>query len=409
VYRSQLMLVTLIDSKLAADMAQSLLNQANQNKGEWDRWTHMTGATHVMEGDAAAQSVPSIVAFGGTDFDQAAAFASLRTAATVPTENDRSREGCNVACPGQRPSLDQWLTIHYIPTQSNAWGGAGETLEDVTADFALAQWARRLGDDESYRQFMERSGYWRNIFNPSATPERGYIQNRNEDGTWPRFTPQSSNGFAEGSSAQYTWMIPFDPQGLFEAMGGVGPALARLEEFFHQEDGTLAVSRAGALHADMSNEPSIGAPWLYLFLGRPDRAQQVIRETVKTLWKDAPDGIPGNDDLGAMSAWFVWAAMGMHPQTPGRAELLLASPLFPRVVIHREGGPQITIRAPQAAMDVFYVQGLRVDGQSWSKAWLPESFVEKGGTLEYALSTTPNLAWGSARADWPVSFPPSAR
>lgn len=345
VYRSQLMLVTLLDPKRAADMAQSLLNQADQNHGEWDRWTHMTGATHVMEGDAAAQSVPSIVAFGGTDFDQAAAFASLKAAATVPTANDRSKEGCNVACPGQRPSLDDWLTIHYIPTVSNAWGGAGETLEDVTADFALAQWAKRLGDSASHTTFMARSGYWRNIFNPKATPDRGYIQNRNADGTWPSFTPQSTNGFAEGSSAQYTWMIPFDPQGLFDAMGGVQPALDRLEEFFHQPDGTLAVARAGSLHADMSNEPSIGAPWLYLFLGHPDRAQQVIRETIKTIWRDQPNGIPGNDDLGAMSAWFVWAAMGMHPQTPGRAELLLASPLFPRVVVHRDRGPSITIRA----------------------------------------------------------------
>ena len=128
VYRSQLMLVTLLDPKVASDMAQSLLNQADQNHGEWDRWTHNTGATHVMEGDAAAQSVPSIVAFGGTDFDMARAFASLYTAATVPTKNDLSREGCNVACPGQRPSLDKWLSIHYIPTVSNAWGGAGETL-----------------------------------------------------------------------------------------------------------------------------------------------------------------------------------------------------------------------------------------------------------------------------------------
>ena len=257
--------------------------------------------------------------------------------------------------------------------------------------------------------FMDRSGYWRNIFNPKATPERGYIQNRNADGTWPQFTPQSTNGFAEGSSAQYTWMIPFDPQGLFDAMGGVGPALDRLAEFFHQPDGTLAVARAGSLHADMSNEPSIGAPWLYLFAGRPDRAQQVIRETIKTIWKDQPNGIPGNDDLGAMSAWFVWAAMGMHPQTPGRAELLLASPLFPHVVVHRDRGATITIRAPQANIETFYVQDLRLDGQPYGRAWLPESFVQKGGTLEYTLSTTANLKWASAPGDRPVSFSPAQR
>ena len=263
VYRSQLMLVTLLDPALAGDMAQSLLNQADQNHGEWDRWTHNTGATHVMEGDAAAQSVPSIAAFGGTNFDMKSAFASLYTAATVPTPADLSREGCNVACPGQRPSLDKWLTIHYIPTDSNAWGGAGETLEDVTADFALAQFARRLGNAKAAGELMARSGYWRNIFNPAATPDRGYMQNRNEDGTWPRFNPSASTGFAEGSSAVYTWMIPFDARGLFDAMGGIDAATARLDDFFHLPDGKLAVTGAGGLHAEMNNEPSIGAPWLY--------------------------------------------------------------------------------------------------------------------------------------------------
>jgi predicted alpha-1,2-mannosidase len=406
VYRSQLMLVTLLDPAIAGDMAQSLLNQANQNHGEWDRWTHNTGATHVMEGDAAAQSVPSIVAFGGTDFDMKAAFDSLYRAATVPTANDLSREGCNVACPGERPSLDKWLTIHYIPTQSNAWGGAGETLEDVTADFALSEFARRLNRTKEADELRARSGYWRNIFNPEATPDRGYIQNRNEDGTWPRFNPSSSNGFAEGSSAVYTWMIPFDVKGLFEAMGGVEAATTRLDDFFHRPDGTLAVTGAGGLHAEMNNEPSIGAPWLYSFAGRAERTQQIIRETIKVLWKDTPPGIPGNDDLGAMSAWFVWAAMGMHPLAPGRAELVLASPLFPRIVVHRGSGQTITVRAAGAKLDTFYVQSLRVNGQDSSRAWLPESFVTDGGTLDYTLGSTPNPRWASAPGDLPPSFGP---
>jgi putative alpha-1,2-mannosidase len=135
----------------------------------------------------------------------------------------------------------------------------------------------------------------------------------------------------------------------------------------------------------------------------------VIRETIRTIWKAEPGGIPGNDDLGAMSAWFVFAAMGMHPQTPGRAELLLASPLFPRIEVNRANGPRIIIRAPEASMDTFYVRSLRLDGRSHARAWLPESFVMRGGTLDYALGTTPNLSWGSAAADRPVSFGPGVK
>jgi len=408
VYRSQLMLVALLDPVVASDMAQSLLNQAMQNKGVWDRWTHNTGATHVMAGDSAAQAVPSILAFGGTEFDTRAAFASLLKAATVPTALDLSKEGCSVACPGQRPSLDKWLKIKYIPTESNAWGGAGETLEQSTADFALSDMARRLGDMPSAAMLRTRSGYWRNVFNPKATPDRGYIQNRNEDGTWaPRFTPSSTSGFAEGSSAVYTWMVPFDPRGLFELMGGSEAATKRLDEFFRRPDGSLAVSGGDRLRADMSNEPSIGAPWLYAFAGHPDKTQQIIRETIKVLWADTPRGIPGNDDLGSMSAWFVFAAMGMHPLTPGRAELLLTSPLFPRIVVHRGSGQTLTIRAPGAALETFYVQRLLVNGRQSHRAWLPESFISTSGTLDYVLGKTPNPQWGAAPADLPPSFGPN--
>jgi predicted alpha-1,2-mannosidase len=435
VYRSQLQLVTLLDAQIGADMAQSLFNQANQSHGDWDRWTHITGATHVMEGDAAAEAVPSIVAFGGTNFDMKGSFASLVQAATVPTPADGSNDGCNVACVGQRPSLDKWLTLHYIPTVSNAWGGAGETLEDVSADFAMSQFAARLGDRAREDEFLARSDYWRNIFNPHPTitagrggrgrggnaaagavpapaapveapADGGYIQNRNEDGTWPPLDPTGSNGFAEASAVVYTWMIPFNPRGLFEAMGGLEAANARLDKFFHTPDGALAVTRAGGLHAEMDNEPSIGAPWLYSFAGHPEKTAQVIRETIKQIWKDTPAGIPGNDDLGAMSAWFVWASMGMHPIAPGRAELLVASPLFPKVVVHRGGGRTITIAAPAAAMDTFYVQSLRVNGAASARAWLPEAFLEKSGTLDYALGPTPNATWGRALADVPPSFAP---
>lgn len=409
VYRSQLQLVTLLDPAVASDMAQSLLNQASQNGGVWDRWTHNTGATHVMAGDPSVPAVAGVVAFGGTGFDVAGAYASLARAATVPTTLDLSDEGCRVMCVGQRPALDQWLSIHYIPASSNAWGGAGETLEDVTADFALAELALHAGDTAGHARFRERSGYWRNLFNPAATPEGGYIQDRNADGTWTRFDPASTRGFAEGSSAQYTWMIPFDPAGLFAAMGGDTAALRRLDAFFHNDDGSWALTRLGGRKAELDNEPSIGAPWLYLFAGRPDRAHALIHEVRNRLWSDRPDGIPGNDDLGAMSSWFVWAALGMYPNYPGRAELLLTSPLFPEAVIRRANGVTITVRATGDNPAIPYVRALRVNGRPSTRAWVPASFVAQGGDLTFSLADAPDPRWGTGPNDAPPSFPPLAR
>jgi predicted alpha-1,2-mannosidase len=352
-----------------------------------------------MEGDAAAPALASIHAFGGTSFDAKGALASLVQAATQPTAHDLSSRGCNVACVGQRPSLDKWLAVHYIPAKSNAWGGAGETLEDATADFSLSQLAARLGDAQIARTFLDRAQYWKNLLN-----SRGYIQNRNEDGTWPPFDPASSQGFAEGSSAQYSWMVPFNVRGLFDAIGGIAEADRRLDAFFHNPDGSWALTRMGGTHAELDNEPSIGTPWLYLFAGKPYKTQQTVREAMHQLWSDRPYGLPGNDDLGAMSAWFVWSAIGLYPGIPGRAELLLGSPLFPQIVVRRAGGPTIRVNAPQARADAPYVQSLRVDGRPATRPWLAESFIRTGGTLDFTLGTEPNRSWGAAPTDAPPSF-----
>jgi predicted alpha-1,2-mannosidase len=406
VYRSQLQLVTWLMPKVGSDIAQSLYNQAQQNHGEWDRWTHDSGGTHVMAGDPAVPALAGIYAFGGRDFELKGAYASLKYAATHVSAHDLSNAGCNVECVGERPSLDQWMKLHYIAAKSHAWGGAGETLEDATADFALSQLASAVGDDAGRALFLARAGYWRNLFNPHATADGGYIQNRSADGTWPAFTPSTDDGFVEGTAAQYLWMVPFDVQDLFAALGGRAKATARLDAFFHDKDGNWALTNAGPLHPELNNEPSIGTPWLFDFAGQPWQTQKAVRVVLDTIWMNAPDGIPGNDDLGEMSSWYVWAALGMYPAIPGRAELLLGSPLFPRAVIHRPGG-DVTIEAPDASRENLYVHASALDGTPWTKPWLPESFAQHGGTLHFALDATPDKEWGSDATDAPPSFPPS--
>lgn len=407
IYRSQLQLLTWLMPKVGSDIAQSLYNQARQNHGEWDRWTHNSGGTHVMSGDPAVPALADIHAFGGHDFDLRDAYASLVRAATVPTAHDESDAGCNVECVGERPSLDQWLKLHYIATKSHAWGGAAETLEDVTADFALSQLAADVGDHAGERRFLARAGYWRNLYNPKAAPDGGYIQNRNADGSWPAFTPGTDDGFVEASAAVYLWMVPFDVHGLFQQLGGDTTAIARLDRFFHTADGKWAFTNAGPLHAELNNEPSIETPWLYDFAGQPYKAQATVRAVVNSLWKNAPDGIPGNDDLGEMSSWYVWSALGLYPEIPGRAELVLGSPLFTHAVIQGSGG-EVTIDAPKATTDTPYVHALEVDGKAWNKPWLPASFVAHGGRLGFTLQATPDRAWGSSTTDAPPSFPPKS-
>jgi len=404
VYRSQLQLVTLLDPQRGSDIAQSLLNQAEQNGGVWDRWTHLTGATGVMNGDPSPPSLAAIHAFGGRDFDLPRAYASLKRAATVPTAKDLARTGCPVLCVGQRPGLDQWLRLGYLPVGAPGWGSVSDTLEWVAADFGLSELALAAGDRDGARSFRQRSGGWRHLFNPQATSQGGYLQPRNADGSWAKFDPASDEEFVEGSGAQYLWMVPFDPAGLFAQLGGREAAIARLDAFFRNPDGSWAVTKSGPLHAELDNEPSIASPWLYNFLGQPWKTQATVRAAMRQIWTNTPQGISGNDDLGQMSSWYVWSALGLYPVYPGRAELVVGSPSFARATIQRPDGARIEIVGRNAALDAPYVQHLRVDGRDSDRAWLPADFVRRGGKLEFDLGSAPNEQWGTA--ELPPSFGP---
>ena len=420
VYRSQLQLLTWLDPQLGSDIAQSLYNQSQQDSGRWDRWTHLGGATHVMNGDPADGAIAAIWAFGGNSFDAKTALASLVRAAETPTREDLSDRGCPVECAGQRPGLDQYLKLHYIPVGAPAWGPAADTLEDVSADFSIAALAGHLGDKAVERRFLDRAQYWKNIWNPKAAPDGGYFMNRNADGTFPmeivdgdndsdhklqHFTPATGAGFVEGSAAQYVWMVPFNVAGLFDQMGGREQAVARLDRFFYNGEGKPAVTNSGELHAELNNEPSIETPWLYDFAGQPWKTQQLVRQVLDSIWKNAPNGIPGNDDLGEMSSWDVFASMGLYPEIPGRAELVLGSPIFTKVVVHRVQG-DVTIEAPAADATHYYVRGVKVDGAASEKTWLPESFAQKGGKLLFELTQAPVKSWGTDANDAPPSFAP---
>ena len=242
---------------------------------------------------------------------------------------------------------------------------------------------------------MQRSGGWRHLYNPAS----GYLEPRYASGAFkPGLDLLGGEGFAEGDAPQYTWMVPFDPAGLFAQLGGRRTAVERLDRHLAKlNDGPRSAN------AFLGNEPQLGVPWLYDWLGQPWKTQRVVRQALLTLFDDSPAGYPGNDDLGTMSAWYVFGALGLYPAVPGSDVLALASPLFPEAVIHLAGG-DVRIIAPAAASDTPYVRRLTVGRRRHERPWLSLADVACGARLRFDLGVDPAPRWGAGRRNAPPSF-----
>jgi predicted alpha-1,2-mannosidase len=384
-YRSQTQLMAVVEPKVTSDVVTSMLDGYDQT-GLMPKWAQNNGESYVMVGDPADGIIAGAYAFGARGFDTAHALDAMVHEATRPN-NDRPGEAV-------RDSLG------YLPIDGRNWGccnfyGPVSTqLEYDSADYAIASFARALGDQGDYTRFATRAQDWENVFNPVT----GYLQAKQANGAWAAgFTPGTSNGFVEGTSAQYTPMVPFNLKGLIAARGGTAAYSSYL-------DGLLSnITDPTSVNANLSNEPSLEIPWEYDYLGQPWKTQEAVRQAQTNLYFNAPVGSFGNDDLGAMSSWYVWSELGMYPETPGTGTLALGSPGFPRALITLGDGRTVRIDAPQAAADAPYVQSLTVDGASYDDSWLTFADLAKGASLRYTLGTEPNTGWASSASSVPPS------
>jgi predicted alpha-1,2-mannosidase len=376
IYRSEVPLLSVLAPKEMSDIAYTMIQFAEQG-GSWDRWTVANDYTGVMNGDPYHIIVSDAYAFGAKKFDAHNALLSMVHGATQPSTGYV-----------ERPGLANYQKLGYVPN------AAADTLEYTSADFSIAQLAHRLGDNDTYNAFMKRAQNWQNLFNPATK----YLQPRNSDGSFAEpFDPASSAGWVEGNGAQYTWMVPYDYAGLVTAFGGDAAVNKRLDTF-HEK---LNVG-TGSPYAFLSNEPNSETPYIYDFTGAPAKTQALTRRVMGELFNSGAAGLQGNDDLGQMAAWYVWSAMGIYPEIPGRAELVTGSPIFTKVQIDAPG-KKFTINAPGSSADNQYVSGLKVNGHNSSRPWVPESFVNTGGTLDFTM-TDASTTWGSAAKDAPPSF-----
>ena len=391
-YRGLAALQGLLFPARASDMAQSLVNDAEQS-GSFPRWALANSATGEMTGDSVVPLIADLYAFGGKDFDVKTALRYMVNAATTG--------GVGLNGYVERPGIAAYLELGYAPETFGA--SASITLEWSVDDFAIARFAESLGDAATAAEFQNRAQYWQNLFNPTTR----YISPRDAMGFFqpgPGFVDSPLGfgqvGFDEGNAEQYVWWVPHNVAGLVTALGGRTAVGDRLDRFTKELN---AGPKEPYLWA--GNEPGFGVPWLYNYIGQPWKTEHTV-DRVRGLFGPTPDGEPGNDDLGALSSWYVWAALGLYPSTPATPILTVAAPLFDRVVIALPGGRFIRMSAPGASGPHHprYISGLSIDDQATDHTWIPESIIRSGGELKFSLAAYPNKVWGTAESSAPPSF-----
>jgi predicted alpha-1,2-mannosidase len=406
VYRTEIPLLALLVPERAGQMVQSLLADDAQS-GCLPRWPYANGQSMTMVGDSADPIIAGAAAFGAGGFNRAAALAAMVSGAD---EGCTSANGEYVERQGLASYLSHgWVAFDEDTGTRNAnsiygspdsvWGSAATSLEYSIDDFAISQFAaRHAGAPADYRAFIHRGANWRNLFEPAA----GMIEPRFASGAFPEpYDNLHGGGFVEGDSAQYTWMVPQDPAGLIHRLGGPAPAARRLDYFLRELNGG-----AGGTHTDhalLGDEPTLGAPWLYDWMRRPWATQAAVRRQLR-LYSTAPDGYPGNDDLGTLSAAYIFGALGMYPAQPGTGNLALATPIFKRAEVKLAHGRRALITASGHGA---YTAGLKLNGHAYTRPWTTYCALAGGATVAYELAAKPVKGWGAAAAATPPSYGPN--
>jgi predicted alpha-1,2-mannosidase len=418
-YRSLHPLQLLLDPRRQQDMIRSYLRMEEQS-AMLPSFPSVAGEQAVMIGHHAAALFLDTYEKGYRDFDVERAYAAVRKAATettmIPwgrgplTELDRA-----YFSNGFFPALDRGEKETIAEVGGERRQAVSVTLEAAYDDWCVAELAKALGKKEDAAYFGKLAQNYRNVFNP----EIGFMAPKDKDGKWiPDLDTKLDGGqggrdyFTEVNTWIYTFSVQHDVAGLIELMGGRDAFNATLDRLFVEQYGTSkwhfldqfpdATGLVG-LYAQ-GNEPSFHIPYLYDFSGQPWKTQRRVRQLMDVWYTDGPLGIPGDDDGGATSSWYVLSAIGIYPVCPGSPVYEIGSPIFARSTVRLGNGKLFTIVADHVSARNKYIQSAQLNGNALDRAWFAHKEMANGGTLTLEMGAKPNLQWGSRPEDAPPSM-----
>lgn len=411
-------LYMILNPDLEVEKIKSYITMSQQNDGWMPSFALVFGDWPAMTGNYAACWMADAWAKGIRNFDIKAAYRALKKKSLkgtlLPWRN------------GPETSLDSFYDEHgYMP---GLYPGQKETVKEVDTpwerrqavsvtltnsycDWCIAQFASVLNKPEDRKLFMERAGFYKNVFRK----DKGFMWPKDDKGNWIEpYNPKLADRayFTENNAYIFNWAVKHDLEGLFNLMGGRQKAKEKLDHLFRASLGlpkfkfwNILPDASGLVgQFQMGNEPSLHIPYLYDYVGAPWRTQKRIRMLLKTWFPDNVFGMPGDEDGGAMSSWVVFSMMGFYQVTQGIPVYTIGSPVFDKISISLPNGKKFQVIAKNNSRENKYIQSAFLNGKPLDKPWFTHDTLMKGGVLKLIMGSEPNKEWGSAGEAAPPSF-----
>ena len=365
-------LLTISNGERVNDMVSSMV-AFYEETGLLPSWDLMANETDVMIGYHAVPVIVDAYFKGLTDVDPELLFQALKASAM------QARFG-----------IDLFAKYGYVPSDLEV-EAVSKTLEYAFDDWAIARMAKALNKNADYAYFTQRAESYKTLFDKQT----GFMRGKNQQGEWvknfsPTHVDHRTTDYTEANAWQYTWFVPHDVEGLIELFGGEAPFLNKLDTLFSTDsfmEGDVSPDISGLIgQYAHGNEPVHHVPYMYSLTSQKWKGEQRIKEIRETMYRDNPDGLSGNDDVGQMSAWYVFSALGFYPLNPADGQYVLGTPQFDSVQIQLPNDKAFTIKRVHSAEDAGdYVKEATLNGQPVNMNTISHSDLMQGGELIFTF------------------------
>ena len=374
-YRAAHPLYTILHPARVSDMINSLLAHYNET-GLLPVWSMQGNETNMMIGYHAVPVIVDAYFKGIEKFD-----INLAYEACVKSATDTTRE------------IDIYDALGYIPVDEKHenWS-VSKTLEYAYDDWCIAQFANDLGKIKDYEYFLKRSENWRHMYDSVSTFMRPKFKNGN---FISEFIPKEySPYFCESNAWQYFWSVPQNIEGLIKAVGNNDLFEMKLDTMFTLNplpEDKLPIFSTGMIgQYAHGNEPSHHVAYLYNYINKPWKTQELVREILETQYKNSPDGHCGNEDCGQMSSWYIFSALGFYPVNPAQGIYAFGSPLVDKAILELENGKQFQIDVLHNSKENKFIQNIILNGEKIERNYLTHQEIMSGGKIVFSMGNKPN-------------------